>query len=130
MVRLDSLAIIYISSVLIVGVGDIAHFKIFSHHVIAINSHEAAVELLERRSAIYSDRPDLVLQSEMCATSSARVFDFDACLQYGLGICHVAHSLVSILNYFYRTSLNVFQWISVAQAAASHPFYIPRTSNP
>lgn len=43
------------------AIGDVAHLKIFHRHIIVINSHTAAVELLEKRGAIYSDRPYLAM---------------------------------------------------------------------
>ena len=37
--------------------GDVVHVTTFGIHIIILNSIEACTELLERRSAIYSDRP-------------------------------------------------------------------------
>ena len=37
--------------------GDVFHLSVFGNHTIVLNSHEAATELLERRSHNYSDRP-------------------------------------------------------------------------
>lgn len=37
--------------------GDITHFTVFGKHTFVLNSYEDCVELLERRSGIYSDRP-------------------------------------------------------------------------
>ena len=37
--------------------GDLLHFRAYNQHIIVLNSEETAVELLERRSAIYSSRP-------------------------------------------------------------------------
>lgn len=39
------------------GPDDILHVESFGKHFIIINSLEDAVELLEKRSGIYSDRP-------------------------------------------------------------------------
>ncbi|KAF8186023.1 cytochrome P450 [Pholiota molesta] len=39
--------------------GGISHFRILNKHTIVLNSAEDIVELLERRSNIYSDRPSL-----------------------------------------------------------------------
>lgn len=36
--------------------GDVLHFRAYNQHIIVINSEEAATELLERRSVIYSSR--------------------------------------------------------------------------
>ncbi|GJE86824.1 cytochrome P450 [Phanerochaete sordida] len=38
--------------------GDVLHLNIFGKSVVVLNSHEAANDLLDKRSAIYSDRPD------------------------------------------------------------------------
>ncbi|KIJ57218.1 hypothetical protein M422DRAFT_148860 [Sphaerobolus stellatus SS14] len=40
--------------------GDVAHVAAFGKHVILLNSIKACTELLEQRSAIYSDRPGVV----------------------------------------------------------------------
>ncbi|TFY51965.1 hypothetical protein EVJ58_g10278 [Rhodofomes roseus] len=45
--------------------GDIVYLKIFNTHVLVINSVTAARELLGKRSFKYSDRPHLVLLTEM-----------------------------------------------------------------
>lgn len=45
--------------------GDVVHLKVFSQSTIVLSSIQAAQELLERRSAIYSDRPRFVLLAEM-----------------------------------------------------------------
>ncbi|KAK0201062.1 cytochrome P450 [Desarmillaria ectypa] len=45
--------------------GDVVHLKVFSQSTIVLGSIQAAQELLERRSAIYSDRPRFVLLAEM-----------------------------------------------------------------
>lgn len=46
-------------------IGDIMYFKIFRTPAIVLNTIEAARDLLDRRSAKYSDRPRMVLFSEM-----------------------------------------------------------------
>ncbi|EIW56889.1 cytochrome P450 [Trametes versicolor FP-101664 SS1] len=45
--------------------GDIVYIEIFRTPAIVLNSFEAARDLLDKRSAIYSDRPRLVLLMEM-----------------------------------------------------------------
>ncbi|KAL4061713.1 cytochrome P450 [Scleroderma yunnanense] len=37
--------------------GDITHIQVFGRHIILLNSVEAAVEMLDKKSAKYSDRP-------------------------------------------------------------------------
>ncbi|QRV98821.1 cytochrome P450 family protein [Ceratobasidium sp. AG-Ba] len=44
---------------------DIVYVPIAGDNLIILNSHEAAVELLERRSASYSDRPRLMMAGEL-----------------------------------------------------------------
>ncbi|KAJ6569771.1 hypothetical protein DFH09DRAFT_429601 [Mycena vulgaris] len=43
------------------GAGDIVHVSAFGQHIILLNSEETVLDLLERRSAIYSDRPQLCM---------------------------------------------------------------------
>ncbi|KAF8158971.1 cytochrome P450, partial [Mycena galopus ATCC 62051] len=37
--------------------GDVVHVEVFGNHILIINSVKAAMELLEKRAGIYSDRP-------------------------------------------------------------------------
>ena len=46
--------------------GDITHLKILGQHIVVLNILQAAQELLDKRSAIYSDRPPFVM-SELYA---------------------------------------------------------------
>ncbi|KAL0958953.1 hypothetical protein HGRIS_014265 [Hohenbuehelia grisea] len=39
--------------------GDIIHLSALGKHVVVINSNQAAIDLLDKRSANYSDRPDI-----------------------------------------------------------------------
>ncbi|KAF5382593.1 hypothetical protein D9615_002747 [Tricholomella constricta] len=41
--------------------GDILSFKIFTRRIVVINSYSIAVDLLDKRSSIYSDRPNLMM---------------------------------------------------------------------
>ena len=45
--------------------GDVMHFSAFGRSVVVLNSKTAVFDLLEKRSAIYSDRPRSVLAGEM-----------------------------------------------------------------
>ncbi|KZW01755.1 cytochrome P450 [Exidia glandulosa HHB12029] len=45
--------------------GPILHFRILTNHVIVLNSFEAAVALLDKRSAVYSNRPTFTMQGEL-----------------------------------------------------------------
>jgi hypothetical protein len=44
--------------------GDIVYSRVLGQHIIIINSIEVARELLDRRSAIYSDRPFIKTNEE------------------------------------------------------------------
>ena len=41
--------------------GDLVYVKSFGHGVLYINSYDAAVEILRKRSLIYSSRPPMVM---------------------------------------------------------------------
>ncbi|KAI0793615.1 CyP450 monooxygenase [Fomes fomentarius] len=41
--------------------GDIVHLKIFGQHTILLGTYQAARDLLDKRSVIYSDRPPLIM---------------------------------------------------------------------
>jgi hypothetical protein len=49
---------------------EIVHFSIMHDHVVVLNSAEAASDMFEKRSAIYSDRPWMTMSSEMHAVCS------------------------------------------------------------
>uniref|UniRef100_A0A8H8CJB8 Cytochrome P450 n=1 Tax=Psilocybe cubensis TaxID=181762 RepID=A0A8H8CJB8_PSICU len=51
--------------------GDIVHISVFGQPMLVLNSLQAARDLLDRRSSIYSDRPRFVLLSELMGWSSA-----------------------------------------------------------
>jgi hypothetical protein len=38
---------------------DLVHFEVFGQHMMIVNSRELARELFEKRSLIYSDRPQV-----------------------------------------------------------------------
>ncbi|GJE96516.1 cytochrome P450 [Phanerochaete sordida] len=44
---------------------DIIHFEVFGTHVVILNSAQAAKDLLEKRSNIYSDRPQSVMANDL-----------------------------------------------------------------
>jgi hypothetical protein len=50
--------------------GDLIHTQVFGQHYILLNSLEAAEDLLEKRSAIYSSRPRLPMIVELCVYST------------------------------------------------------------
>ncbi|KAF8599313.1 cytochrome P450 [Ceratobasidium sp. AG-I] len=45
--------------------GDVTYVRALDQNIIVLNSKEAAIELLERRSAMYSHRPRLVMANEL-----------------------------------------------------------------
>lgn len=45
--------------------GDISHVEVLGQHVIVLNSVKAAVEMLEKKSSVYSDRPVLPMGGEL-----------------------------------------------------------------
>ncbi|KAI6123760.1 cytochrome P450 [Pisolithus croceorrhizus] len=45
--------------------GDMTHLEIFGQHIIILNSAKAAVEMLEKKSSIYSDHPVLPMGGEL-----------------------------------------------------------------
>ena len=40
--------------------GDIVYLEVFGHGVLVLNSHAAAVDLLDRRGVKYGDRPAFI----------------------------------------------------------------------
>ncbi|KDR76850.1 hypothetical protein GALMADRAFT_67401 [Galerina marginata CBS 339.88] len=46
--------------------GDIVYLHVLGQSVLFLNSREAAVDLLDKRSAIYSDKPSLVMVGDLC----------------------------------------------------------------
>jgi hypothetical protein len=45
--------------------GPLTYCSVFGQHILIINTHEAAVELLEKRGQLYSDRPYSVMLREL-----------------------------------------------------------------
>jgi len=50
---------------LLINLGDVMHVKIFGQSMVILHSLQAARDLLDKRSSIYSDRPRFVLLSEL-----------------------------------------------------------------
>ena len=46
-------------------IGDVIYFNALGRSIVVLNSAEAAVDLLEKRSSIYSDRPPFVMFRDM-----------------------------------------------------------------
>ncbi|PIL26517.1 cytochrome P450 [Ganoderma sinense ZZ0214-1] len=53
--------------------GDVVFAKFFRTPVVVLNSKEAAVDLMEKRSAKYSDRPPFILLKELCVDCPANI---------------------------------------------------------
>ncbi|EDR09464.1 uncharacterized protein LACBIDRAFT_190116 [Laccaria bicolor S238N-H82] len=51
--------------------GDVLHVHVFGHPMVILSSLQAARELLDKRSSIYSDRPRFVLMSELMGWRNA-----------------------------------------------------------
>ncbi|KAF8510041.1 cytochrome P450 [Gautieria morchelliformis] len=45
--------------------GDMIYLSIFNRSIVVLNSAQAAIELLDKRSSIYSDRPRMVMAGEL-----------------------------------------------------------------
>ena len=45
--------------------GELVYLNIFGQGLLFVNSHEAAVDLLEKRGAIYSDKPKMIMAGEL-----------------------------------------------------------------
>lgn len=43
------------------SLGDVIHLKVLGRDIIVLNSVQAATDLLEKRSGLYSDRPNLTV---------------------------------------------------------------------
>ena len=46
-------------------VGELVYLNIFGQGLLFVNSYEAAVDLLEKRGAIYSDKPKMIMAGEL-----------------------------------------------------------------
>ena len=46
-------------------IGDISHIEILGKHIIVLNSVKAAVQMLDKKGSIYSDRPVLTMCGEL-----------------------------------------------------------------
>ena len=45
--------------------GELVYLNIFGQGLLFVNSYEAAVDLLEKRGAIYSDKPKMIMAGEL-----------------------------------------------------------------
>ena len=49
--------------------GEVVYLHVFGQGLLFVNSYEAAVDLLEKRGAIYSDKPKMVMAGELYVAS-------------------------------------------------------------
>jgi len=54
-------------------IGDVTYINVLGQETIILNSHKAAVDLLDKRSATYSDRPVLMMGGEIVGWSRSLV---------------------------------------------------------
>ena len=47
------------------------YLHVFGQGLLFLNNYESVVELLEKRGAIYSDKPGLVMAGDLCVSSLA-----------------------------------------------------------
>lgn len=63
--------------------GPLTHLNLAGMHAIVINSQEVAIDLLDKRASIYSDRPYLTMMVELCGVfSSHRLPILMACVRF------------------------------------------------
>ncbi|KAI0826666.1 cytochrome P450 [Trametes gibbosa] len=46
--------------------GELVYLRVFGQGLLFVNSYDAAVDLLEKRGAIYSDKPKMIMAGELC----------------------------------------------------------------
>ncbi|KAI0946483.1 hypothetical protein AcW1_009933 [Taiwanofungus camphoratus] len=54
--------------------GDIVYLHVFGQGLVFLNTSDAAVDLLEKRGAIYSDKPGLIMAGELCGCENMVAF--------------------------------------------------------
>ncbi|KAI0829316.1 cytochrome P450 [Trametes gibbosa] len=54
--------------------GDVVYLHVFGQGLLFINTYEAAIDLLEKRGSIYSDKPGLVMAGELCGCEDMVAF--------------------------------------------------------
>ncbi|VDB95598.1 unnamed protein product [Peniophora sp. CBMAI 1063] len=55
-------------------IGDVVYLSVWGQPIVFLNSRQAAFELLDRRGAIYSDRPRMVMGGELCGCADMVAF--------------------------------------------------------
>jgi len=54
--------------------GSVTHVRVFSQSLVFLNTPDAAFDLLDKRGAIYSDKPHLVMLNELCGCENMVAF--------------------------------------------------------
>ncbi|KAI0637681.1 cytochrome P450 [Trametes polyzona] len=54
--------------------GDVVYLHVFGQGLLFVNTYEAAIELLEKKGSIYSDKPRLVMAGELCGCENMVAF--------------------------------------------------------
>lgn len=49
--------------------GPVVHFGVLTQHIVVLNTLQASLDLLEKRSGNYSDRPTFTMMSELYVDS-------------------------------------------------------------
>ncbi|KAG1876537.1 cytochrome P450 [Suillus subalutaceus] len=68
--------------------GAISHVEVLGHHIIVLNSVKSAVDMLDKKGALYSDRPVLPMAGELVGWKSTLVL-----LPYG-NRCHQQRKII------------------------------------
>ena len=46
--------------------GDIVYIHVFGQGLVFLNTYDITVDLMDKRGAIYSDKPALIMAGELC----------------------------------------------------------------
>ncbi|KAG2128053.1 cytochrome P450 [Suillus bovinus] len=82
--------------------GDILHVKVPGRHIIVLNSVKAAMELLDKKSSIYSDRPVFAMGGELVGWKDGLAF-----LSYGDRFRYYRKNIHRVIGS--RTAVNVYE---------------------
>lgn len=83
---------------LIQRLGDVVYARLLGKEMIILNTLQAARDLLEKRSAIYSDRPRSVLLEELYVFQCMVATTAEFCDQNGLARCYDEHAVWSSVS--------------------------------
>lgn len=56
------------------GIGPISSVTVFGQHIVILNDLQLAVDLFDRKSSVFSDRPELVMCGQMYVLSLVRPY--------------------------------------------------------